>query len=912
MILPKGTVEFHRTGGEDAINDVIGRIKTGNLTGYVLVLGLVENAEGHEEDITGQLVFREGGPVLCESVVTNKSHKGTSGIYHILRAMRSREANIEFKSKIDVEPPIAFFKECKVDDDALNIDDFIERMRKEEEDRQRMEEELKKREEKKGEIQEQVEEWIASGFMIPSFPEIMDNEFDDIEDWFGNISQKIQRINDDIRWLSGIDEIMVEELKAELLELMKKPEDIMAIDSAKAKFQESLESIREKREEIMKWVNLWKDEGYQTLNIEEKMKDDLDTAWNAMTEFMDQIQNLKDARDELENIKNDGYGESYGAEIREIDFLLNDPDEIDNIHRMLEDLRILIEEENKGKENIMNMVSEIADKGFDIGFMKEALNERLNSVKEKFNLLMNNTMRITEIRDELKEMDRRDIPGEIDGFAENTNEPMKLDQYEEKLIELKDKIGGFQEIRAEISSEMMKLENEGIIIKELEDKMEHPIDELKKHKEEFMLKVAELKKLKAKLDQMDNRWLENEFSKVEKALNDPSRLEWIDDKIGRIQEQIDIRENRREKIKKEMSEWETEGFILSKLNDVIEGDLEEFTKVHNEIFGLISGAREILSELEKLDMKYFMDSANTLKARLMDPFELEASKDEFKELEKNIKKDFERRKTLRDRVIELKNEGWSFENIEDIVEEAPELLQDRMEDLETRINKLTDAMKEIDTWDQMESKWLSKGIEELKGHLRKIGEMTSSLDHFNDLKDKVISNKNKREEIKNTLMEWKDVGYIIKDTMDLQDDDIEKLSTSFDDLNQKIGELENIQEEFDSLDTKHFPKEAEDIEFKLNDPALLEDIKAIMKDLKEKIMVDVEKREGFRRKIEDYTDQGFMGAEKLMDFLDEDISIVDLEFKNFAKEVDLFRKYMEKVGFVFKIKPDQKEEGEEQ
>jgi DNA repair exonuclease SbcCD ATPase subunit len=489
---------------------------------------------------------------------------------------------------------------------------------------------------------------------------------------------------------------------------------------------------------------------------------------------------------------------------------------------------------------------------------------------------------------------------------------MKLDQYEEKLIELKDKIGGFQEIRAEISSEMMKLENEGIIIKELEDKMEHPIDELKKHKEEFMLKVAELKKLKAKLDQMDNRWLENEFSKVEKALNDPSRLEWIDDKIGRIQEQIDIRENRREKIKKEMSEWETEGFILSKLNDVIEGDLEEFTKVHNEIFGLISGAREILSELEKLDMKYFMDSANTLKARLMDPFELEASKDEFKELEKNIKKDFERRRTLRDRVIELKNEGWSFENIEDIVEEAPELLQDRMEDLETRINKLTDAMKEIDTWDQMESKWLSKGIEELKGHLRKIGEMTSSLDHFNDLKDKVISNKNKREEIKNTLMEWKDVGYIIKDTMDLQDDDIEKLSTSFDDLNQKIGELENIQEEFDSLDTKHFPKEAEDIEFKLNDPALLEDIKAIMKDLKEKIMVDVEKREGFRRKIEDYTDQGFMGAEKLMDFLDEDISIVDLEFKNFAKEVDLFRKYMEKVGFVFKIKPDQKEEGEEQ
>jgi hypothetical protein len=85
-----------------------------------------------------------------------------------------------------------------------------------------------------------------------------------------------------------------------------------------------------------------------------------------------------------------------------------------------------------------------------------------------------------------------------------------------------------------------------------------------------------------------------------------------------------------------------------------------------------------------------------------------------------------------------------------------------------------------------------------------------------------------------------------------------------------------------------------------------------MKDLKEKISIDTEKRDTFRQKIEDYVDQGFMGAEKLKDFMDEDISIVDLEFKNFAKEVDLFRKYMEKVGFVFKIKPDHKQEEEEE
>ena len=62
MILPKGTMEFQMTGGENAINDVIEKIKDEILTGYMLVLGKVDDSEEDINEITGQL-HRLGGPL---------------------------------------------------------------------------------------------------------------------------------------------------------------------------------------------------------------------------------------------------------------------------------------------------------------------------------------------------------------------------------------------------------------------------------------------------------------------------------------------------------------------------------------------------------------------------------------------------------------------------------------------------------------------------------------------------------------------------------------------------------------------------------------------------------------------------------------------------------------------------------
>ncbi|MGA1820688.1 MAG: hypothetical protein ACMUHU_06745 [Thermoplasmatota archaeon] len=915
MILPKGTVEFQMTGGENAIEEVIDRIKKGGLTGYVLVLGKLQNSKGEDEDVTGQLVFKEGGAVLCETVLKSRSHKGKDGIFPFLKSMMVDDASIEFKSKIDVEPPMAFFKECTIDDTYLNIQDFKKKVQVEEEERKKAEEEKRLMEEKKVEIRSNVDEWLSDGFLIPSFPSIMEKGFKELDEWYEELSRRMKKIDEYSRWLSSIKEVEVEDQKDELLEKIKRPEEMQAIESARKKFQDSLDSVNDKRKEILKWVNLWKEEGYNTINIEEKLEEDLTTAWNAMTEFMDHIQHLKDFREELEKIKKKEGSDGFGAEIRDIDFLLNDPDEINTIERMLKDLKETIDDEKKEKAELLKKAEEIEGRGYSIQKLKEISKGRLRPFKEMFNLMMNNILRTTEIKEELMDLDRRDIPDEIDDLESSMTDPWALDSYEEKLLELKDRIDGFRDARDEVLSELKDLVREGYAIDGMEEALKLSLDKFKEFRDDLVSKVSDLKDLGEKLTEMDRRWLDADFEEAEDGLKDPSRIGWLTDKIGRIQEKIDIREKKREEAKDDMDAWEKEGFMVTRLQDVVEGDLPEFKDVHKEMKERVQGARELLSRLASLDLKFFKDRGDDVKTRILDPFDLEGAEEALTELAGSIETDKELRDRLSARIGKLKKEGWSFKGLEKILEIEPFRLQDTIDDLEDRVTRLSSAVDEMASWDEVEKNNLSDRVKELRGKLKDLGDVETAIDIFKDLEATIQRNREKREDIKKTLTEWKDIGYIIRSTSDLQDGNIEALSDSFDELSEKIHELENIQEEFDSLDTKHFPKEAEEIEFKLNDPGLLEDIRAEMKDIRSKILADKEKRDEYRQRIMDYVDQGFMGAEKLSTFLDEDIAIVDLEFKNFAKEIDHFRKLKEKVGFVFNVRsdePPEKDESEEE
>ncbi|MEA3558459.1 MAG: DnaA/Hda family protein, partial [Candidatus Thermoplasmatota archaeon] len=757
------------------------------------------------------------------------------------------------------------------------------------------------REKQKESWKEQMEEWLSSGYLAPSYPDILQKDFNELEKWFTKLSSNIAKIKENLEWLMSIDEIEVQEQKDLLIEAMKEAEDMGKIDSKIADFKIGLSGIEEKRNEIKRWAKLWKDEGYNTEKIEEGMGADLTTAWNIMTQFMDDIQNLKEAKEEVEGIKQSEGSESFMGDIRDIEFLLNDTGELENIGKLLTDLKDTIETENTEKASIMENAQKIKEMNFDVSHVLGSTGLRAKVLRERMELIDNNARRILNIRSNLEEFDKRDLKDEIESFATATTDPLNIDEYEDGFLKIKDKVDKLSQKREEIRREVEDWRSQGYNIGEIESKIDLPVEQLETFRGGFISKLSELTGLKENLSKMDHRWLEEEFNAVEGMLLDPSNINFIKDKMKELYERIETRESKRAMVRTDMEGWSKEGFTIDKLSAVLEDDDTVFMHIHDEMGENISRTRELIKRLDSLDTTFFKEKAAGSRARMMDPFNIESSKGLLDTLSQAIDLDRKQRDGFISEIEELDKQGWHTKGIlETTTDTPPEYLQQELENARNKIDRLKTAQQEINDWNALESKWLDENIESVREHLTKIMEFDDAIKEFEDLRTQVEINKQKRETIRNKLAEWKDIGYITKKVEKLLDSNIESLLGEFDSIKGSIEELEKLQATFDSLSIEHFKAEAEEIEFKLNDPELVEEIRININELEKNIQEDRSRRDHFRQRIDDYLKEGFMNAENLRNFLDEEISIVELEFNNFRKEVDLFKNYMEKVGFSFK------------
>jgi hypothetical protein len=109
MILPKGTVESTRQGGEGKVRETMTELVRSSFTGYLLIQGHKENENGTRDPVTGQLVLREGKPVLCESIIDKTSEKGDGALFTFLTVMMDPQTKIE----VDRFVHPALLEECQ-------------------------------------------------------------------------------------------------------------------------------------------------------------------------------------------------------------------------------------------------------------------------------------------------------------------------------------------------------------------------------------------------------------------------------------------------------------------------------------------------------------------------------------------------------------------------------------------------------------------------------------------------------------------------------------------------------------------------------------------------------------------------------------------------------------------------------
>ncbi len=899
MILPKGSLDVSMKGGPGTVDEMIGQIKRGKLTGYILVLGTLADQEGKPWDMTGQLVFKEGAPVLSEAIHHNEPIKGKMSITPLLKAMTVTGNTVEIHSKIDVGPPLAFFKECKVLESDLDLNGFKESFRKEEEERKRREEERRLKEEFRKKVSTEVQSWTRSGFRFGSYPAVLDRDHKELEAWFKDMTAAVEKCRTLIRWAEAITDPDLEEPKGNLLSLVTSPEEISGIEMARETLKARSDEINEKRREMKRWVDGLKEEGYNTERMEVALKGDINTAWNNLTQFMDDIQMLKDHKDELERIAKEDRKRGFSKEITEIEFLLNDPMEMTAISQRLDELKALVQNEKKAKDDLMEEATQLKAKGFDLTGLKKHLELRLEKFKVEFNLFVNNAYRIGLIKQELTSMDRRDLSSEIDAQKAGMTDPFELESYEKALSGLKKRLEDIAKQREGIQSDLKALGEKGFIIEEVQRSSGLSLDRFKESFNGFKTKVKELDGLSAQVNDMDHRWLEGEFTELSSWLHDTSNISRIKQRMKELRETIDKREKERAKVRSDVAAWEKEGFKTGHLKEALEDGLQRFTDAHKDTAERIKKARDLLKRLNALDARFFVQEASDVRAKIMDPLLVYNAAKTLESLKQDVEKDRRSRDSYAQWLKDLSKDHWNVDGLDRVLKSAPFELEGSMNDMKRKVGRLNEAIDDVERWDQLESTWLSKKIEELKKGLMKVEGGERSLDLYEELKERISQNKQIRDSIRKQLDKWKDEGYITKNAHEKLDSDISTLVPIYEDLKARIERLENVQKTFDKLDFKHFRSHAEEIEFKLNDPYLVEQLDKEVISLKERIDADRKKRQAYGERIKGFVSQGFMGAKKLIKVMEEDMSIIDLEFRNFDKEVETFKKLMVSTGYVF-------------
>ena len=224
MILPNGTVEYTKDGGETTIREMMKDIEQRKINGYMHVLGSIQNADGAEEEVLGQLVFKDGEAKLCDIIISGNSSKGDNGIYPLIKSMMREENKIELHTKVEIAPLIAFYKDSQLLKETPHVDDFLNRYKEELLDKQKKEEEMRRREDKRGEIKDTIEKWLSDGYVIPSYPAIMDGDFQQVESWYENITSNLNRITELKEWASNLTDKEIQGLKAQLFDSAKRVE----------------------------------------------------------------------------------------------------------------------------------------------------------------------------------------------------------------------------------------------------------------------------------------------------------------------------------------------------------------------------------------------------------------------------------------------------------------------------------------------------------------------------------------------------------------------------------------------------------------------------------------------------------------------------------------------------------------
>jgi chromosome segregation protein len=326
-----------------------------------------------------------------------------------------------------------------------------------------------------------------------------------------------------------------------------------------------IEKLSAEKEEL-------KNKGKNLVSELEALKKEIDSKNEKLSSLAEKLQELKIEENNIINNKNRLEEEISELEER-IEVLNNNHQELD-----------CSTSENKDKiEKYYNQISEL----------KNSIENREKEIKELKSEKNELQKTLQKLQPQLKEL-------ELDGARiseKRDNLKEQLDQKEKALAEIKQEIKSAEDNLDTINSDLSRIDERKITLKQKKDELKIKEKELKEKKSEMAEKVSklekeveaeekelktlqgELNKLKDNFHELDLKYskLESKLANIKEILEDDYALkpEEIDKK-----ELIEIKDEDEEEVEEKIAELKSE---MDKLHPVNEAAVEEFTELKDRL-----------------------------------------------------------------------------------------------------------------------------------------------------------------------------------------------------------------------------------------------------------------------------------------------------------------------------------------
>lgn len=887
MKLPTGNKLFEYKGGENNLKECLETIQQKGLDGYLVITA----SEG-DKLVTGEIVFNKGVPALAEVVVGEEAISSDPSLEHIVKHAVNPGAKMEFREIIAVDPLLDLLEEKRLKGEA-SLQDVLNRIKEEE---KRREEEEKKR---RGMLEE-LKKVAEGGFSLPSLGGLENAPFDDVEEYYKRIMDTLKRYEEILQEVEKVDEPSLEGAKKELLKWLRSPEESEAAEEKYRELKEKMAALQKKRAKLEKWIEEWKKQGYVTTLLEEKLKENLDEASALFVDFLDRLQRVKDMEEELKALLKEEKFQPFLSEVKALERKLRDPSKVEEAEAEFQNLKKEAEKDFAHKEEVRKKLEELGMLGLDTSYATELLKKRWEDIKEEWDQYEKKANLLISLRKKMEEHEvegRRDLKEMWETTLKRMTRPEEIEEAQKAFQGFMEALSRIREERVAIREALRKIGEEGYVLEGLLPGEDAPIANLR----DTLGKITQLKmrseKLQQELGEMNLEFFPGRREEIEKLSKNLPEIEKAEKALERLKKEVEEDQRYRRAVVEEVSRREEEGYNVEKIKQALSAPLKELEVAFEDFKKRVAAAEKFLKGLESLDTTHFKEDVELIKDLVRDLYSMEYAKEALESLKGKLKAFAEMREKLSNTLKELEKEGWGVEAYKMALSGSPEEVEGALKEVLEKKATAEEHLKEMEGWDPLESKYMKKEVEEVRTALKDLKNLEEALKRKEEVSEKIKRASQRREEIRAKVKEWLDSGYLVESLNELLEEPIEKLEKSFLDVEERISRLEQLQLVLDSLDTRHFMEDVEDLIF-MNDPSRVEEFEKRVEELKEKIEQDKRRREEIRKDLKRLSEEGFTRAKDIIDkYMDEHLSILEMHYKDFMKDVKALKDLMEKTGF---------------